>query len=70
VTDAAKPFGRTVVASPERRREADVDWEVVRRVQAGEFAAFDALVVLGALVHHALHLGECRLDHRIGMQRR
>jgi RNA polymerase sigma-70 factor (ECF subfamily) len=45
VTDAAKPFGRTVVASPERRREADVDWEVVRRVQAGEFAAFDALVV-------------------------
>jgi RNA polymerase sigma factor (sigma-70 family) len=45
VIDVAKTFGRTVVASPERRREADGDWETVRRVQAGEFEAFDGLVL-------------------------
>jgi RNA polymerase sigma-70 factor (ECF subfamily) len=43
--DAAKTLGKTLVASPERRQEADGDWAVVQRVQAGEFAAFDALIL-------------------------
>jgi RNA polymerase sigma factor (sigma-70 family) len=42
--DLIKTLGRTVTASPERQAEADVDLEIVRRVQAGEVAAFDALV--------------------------
>jgi len=42
--DLIKAIGRTVATSPERQAEADVDWEVVKRVQAGEVAAFDALV--------------------------
>ncbi|HVU35116.1 MAG TPA: sigma-70 family RNA polymerase sigma factor [Opitutaceae bacterium] len=42
--DATKVLGKTLVASPERRLEADVDLEVVRRVQAGDVAAFDVLI--------------------------
>lgn len=42
--DATKVLGKTLVASPERRQEADVDLEVVRRVQAGDVAAFDVLI--------------------------
>jgi RNA polymerase sigma-70 factor (ECF subfamily) len=42
--DLIKAIGRTVTTSPERQAEADVDWEVVKRVQAGEVAAFDGLV--------------------------
>lgn len=42
--DLIKTFGRTVTASPERQAEADVDLEIVRRVQTGDVAAFDALV--------------------------
>ena len=42
--DAAKVLGKTLVASPERRQEADADVDVVRRVQAGDVAAFDALI--------------------------
>ena len=42
--DLIKTLGRTVTASPERQAEADVDLEIVRRVQAGDVAAFDALV--------------------------
>lgn len=42
--DLTKTLGRTVAASPERQAEADADWEVVRRVQGGEVAAFDGLV--------------------------
>ncbi len=44
VIDAAKVLGKTLVASPERRQEADADIDVVRRVQAGEVAAFDVLI--------------------------
>jgi RNA polymerase sigma-70 factor (ECF subfamily) len=43
--DAVKVLGKTLVASPERRQEADADLEIVRRVQAGDVAAFDALIV-------------------------
>jgi RNA polymerase sigma factor (sigma-70 family) len=42
--DATKVLGKTLVASPERRQEADADLEIVRRVQAGEVAAFDRLI--------------------------
>ena len=42
--DATKALGKTLVASPERRQEADADLAVVRRVQAGDVAAFDGLI--------------------------
>jgi len=45
VMDVVKSPGKALVASPERRREADGDWEVVRRVQDGDFAAFDGLIL-------------------------
>ncbi len=41
---ATKLLGKTLVASPERRVEADADVEIVRRVQAGDVAAFDRLI--------------------------
>lgn len=40
----SKVFAKTLVASPERRLEADSDLEIVRQVQAGEVAAFDKLI--------------------------
>ncbi len=43
--DAIKAIGKTLVASPERRQEADSDMEIVRRVQAGDVAAFDQLIL-------------------------
>jgi RNA polymerase sigma-70 factor, ECF subfamily len=42
---AAKVLPKTLVASPERREEAGADWAVVLRVQAGEVAAFDGLIL-------------------------
>jgi RNA polymerase sigma-70 factor (ECF subfamily) len=42
--DATKALGKTLVASPERRQEADADLAVVRQVQAGDVAAFDRLI--------------------------
>lgn len=42
--DATKTLGKTLIASPERRMEADADHEIVRQVQAGEVAAFDRLI--------------------------
>lgn len=42
--DATKVLGKTLVASPERRQEADADLEIVKRVQAGDVAAFDVLI--------------------------
>ena len=42
--DAVKTYGKTLVASPERQLEADSDMAIVRRVQAGDVAAFDQLV--------------------------
>jgi RNA polymerase sigma factor (sigma-70 family) len=44
VIGATKILGKTLVASPERRQEADADLEIVRRVQAGDVAAFDRLI--------------------------
>jgi RNA polymerase sigma factor (sigma-70 family) len=43
--DAIKVLGKTLVASPERQQEADSDIEIVRRVQAGDVAAFDRLIL-------------------------
>jgi RNA polymerase sigma-70 factor (ECF subfamily) len=42
--DATKALGKALVASPERRQEADADFEIVRQVQAGDVAAFDRLI--------------------------
>jgi RNA polymerase sigma factor (sigma-70 family) len=42
--DATKVLGKALVASPERRQEADADLEVVRQVQGGDVAAFDRLI--------------------------
>lgn len=42
--EAIKILGKTLVASPERRQEADADGEIVRQVQAGDVAAFDCLI--------------------------
>jgi len=44
VSEATKVLGKTLVASPERRREADADFEIVQQVQAGDVAAFDRLI--------------------------
>jgi len=43
--DAVKTLSRTLAASPERQQEADSDWAVVDRVQSGEVAAFDELIL-------------------------
>ncbi|HTX65131.1 MAG TPA: sigma-70 family RNA polymerase sigma factor [Opitutaceae bacterium] len=40
-----KAISKTLVATPERQQEADADWEVVRKVQAGDVAAFDRLIL-------------------------
>ena len=45
VIEATKVLGRTLVASPERQQEADADLDVVRRVQSGDVAAFDRLIL-------------------------
>ena len=42
--EATKVLGKALVATPERRREADIDFETVRQVKAGEVPAFDRLV--------------------------
>ena len=45
VMAAIKVLGKSLVASPERQLEADSDMEIVRRVQAGDVAAFDRLIL-------------------------
>src|SRR5882672_856063 len=45
VMDATKVLGKTLVTSPERRHEADADIDIVHRVQAGDVAAFDRLIL-------------------------
>jgi len=45
VVDLTKVIGKTLVATPERRQEADADWDVVKKVQAGDVAAFDQLIL-------------------------
>lgn len=42
---ASKALGKTLVASPERQQEADSDWSIVQRVQGGDVAAFDRLIL-------------------------
>lgn len=42
---ASKILGKTLVASPERQREADSDRMIIERVQMGEVAAFDTLIL-------------------------
>jgi RNA polymerase sigma-70 factor (ECF subfamily) len=41
----SKALQKTLVASPERQYEADSDRMIVQRVQAGDVAAFDALIL-------------------------
>jgi len=43
--NVSKALGKTLVASPERQQEADADRAVVHRVQAGDVAAFDQLIM-------------------------
>ena len=41
----SKGFTKAIVTSPERQQEADADLSIVKRVQAGEVAAFDQLIL-------------------------
>lgn len=41
----SKALPKAIVASPERQLEADADAAIVRRVQAGDVAAFDQLIL-------------------------
>ena len=41
----AKTLDRTISVSPERAQEASTDMTIVRRVQEGEVAAFDTLIL-------------------------
>jgi RNA polymerase sigma factor (sigma-70 family) len=43
--NASKTLEKTLVASPERKQEADDDLAVVRQVQTGDVAAFDRLIL-------------------------
>jgi RNA polymerase sigma-70 factor (ECF subfamily) len=45
VNATSKIFIKTLAASPERQQEACTDWVVVQRVQAGDVAAFDHLIL-------------------------
>ncbi len=40
-----KVFSRSIATSPERQQEADADYTIVQRVQAGDVAAFDLLML-------------------------
>jgi len=40
-----KVFTKAIVTSPERQQEADADFMVVKKVQAGDVAAFDQLIL-------------------------
>ncbi|HEU5078192.1 MAG TPA: sigma-70 family RNA polymerase sigma factor [Opitutaceae bacterium] len=41
----SKALEKTIVASPERQKEADSDWTIVQAVQGGAVAAFDQLIL-------------------------
>jgi len=41
----SKVFTKAIVTSPERQLEADADLSIVRKVQAGDVAAFDRLIL-------------------------
>jgi len=38
-------ISKTLTTTPERQQEADADWVVVKKVQAGDVAAFDKLIL-------------------------
>jgi RNA polymerase sigma-70 factor (ECF subfamily) len=40
-----KVFTKAIITSPERQQEADADFMVVKKVQAGDVAAFDQLIL-------------------------
>ena len=40
-----KVLGKAIVSNPERQHEADDDWSLVQRVQAGDGPAFDSLMM-------------------------
>jgi len=42
--EVSKTLAKSLTLNPERQEEADADFRLVQRVQAGEVAAFDALV--------------------------
>lgn len=41
----SKVFSKAIITSPERQQEADADFTIVRKVQAGDVAAFDQLIL-------------------------
>ena len=41
----SKAFTKAIITSPERQQEADADFSVVKKVQAGDVAAFDQLIL-------------------------
>ncbi|MES1265943.1 MAG: sigma-70 family RNA polymerase sigma factor [Variovorax sp.] len=41
----SKVFTKAIISSPERQQEADADFDVVKKVQAGDVAAFDRLIL-------------------------
>lgn len=41
----SKVFTKALISSPERQQEADMDLAIVKRVQAGDVAAFDQLIL-------------------------
>jgi RNA polymerase sigma-70 factor (ECF subfamily) len=41
----SKVFTKAIITSPERQQEADADFSIVKRVQAGDVAAFDQLIL-------------------------
>ena len=41
----SKVFTKAIITSPERQQEADADLSIVKRVQAGEVAAYDQLIL-------------------------
>lgn len=41
----SKVFTKAIITSPERQQEADADFTIVKKVQAGDVAAFDQLIL-------------------------
>ena len=41
----SKVFTKAIITSPARQQEADADFSIVKRVQAGDVAAFDQLIL-------------------------
>ncbi|NBR08480.1 MAG: sigma-70 family RNA polymerase sigma factor [Opitutaceae bacterium] len=41
----SKVFAKAIITSPERQQEADADLSIVKRIQGGEVAAFDQLIL-------------------------